>query len=211
MLDFLKLSQALNSRLCHEIAGLIGSISTSIELINASNKAIKSKADDILSITSRELTDLINFYRIAYGFSSEHSEVGFDEIERLCQSIASDKIKIKFMYDPYQQIDSELAKVIMCLISSGSKSIIREGSISVLFQRIAEDSKIRVEVSSKSLKDDPDKIAILSGKKQTINVNISNSHEYYTYYLIKSLNLNINIEQVENMDVYLLSTKSNKL
>ena len=63
MSNTLKLAQALNSKLCHEVSGLIGSITMGTELINSSDLTIKGRANQILSTVPNELHNLINFYR----------------------------------------------------------------------------------------------------------------------------------------------------
>ena len=205
MFDFLKLSQALNSRLCHEVAGLVGSISTTIELVDGRDRAISAKAVDIINTTSRQLNDVVKFYRMAYGFCSDAKPLSLDEIKSLSQGIVSDKVIMSFAVAKHYNISSELAKVVLCLVISAIKSVIKTGDITISFMQNKDSDIFKIEANSQYLKKDPKKIAILLGETKKHLLSIDNSHEFYTYHLITKSGLNINIEHSDEAVTYLVS------
>lgn len=198
--DSIKLSQALSSRLCHELSGIAGSISTTVELTYSSDKNIEIKAKDVLNSTSKQFTNILKFYKFTYGFCSKNSQIELIELKQLCESIIDNKIDVNFVISKQQSIDSELAKAILCLIISSTRLIIKSGSISVSFNQ-----NIAIRAHSQYLKKEPKKIDILLGEHNHQLLDIDNSHEFYTYYLINKLGLNVEVEQTHESITYSIS------
>lgn len=195
--DSVKLSQALSSRLCHELSGIAGSISTTVELTYSNDKNIEIKAKDVLTSTSKQFTNILKFYKFTYGFCSETSQMDFIELKQLCEGIIDDKVDASFISANQQSMDIELAKALLCLVVSSTRSIIKSGSVLVSFNQ-----NITVQANSQHLKKEPNKIAILLGEHSHQFLDIDNSHEFYTYFLINKLGLKINIEQTYDSITY---------
>jgi|GEM_PF-6557611 len=204
--DYLKLLQALNSRLCHEVAGLVGSISSTTELTYSKNKEIEAQAKDVLTAISKQLTNIMTFYRFAYGFCYQPSFTNLSEMKSLCEGIVDDKISFNFINDDHEEVDSELAKVILCLVITSIRSIIKTGSLAISYVKTSGGNVFKIHASSQHLKKEPSKIAILLGEHEQPLLDVDNSHEFYTYHLIKTIGANISVEQEGDSISYLVSS-----
>ena len=204
--DYLKLSQALNSRLCHEVAGLVGSISSTTELTYSKDKEIEAQAKDVLTVISKQLTDIMKFYRFAYGLCCQPSFVGLSEISDLCHGMVDNKIDFSFAKDGHQEIDTELAKAMLCLMVTSLRSTIKSGSIEISYINSSNGDIFKIHASAQHFKKEPSRIAILQGADGQPSLDIDNSHEFYTYQLISALGAKISVEQSSDSITYLVSS-----
>ncbi|CAN0601791.1 unnamed protein product, partial [Ectocarpus sp. 12 AP-2014] len=69
MSKIIELSQALNAKLCHDLAGSIGTVDNCLNLIDNDNKAIGKQAKELAIIESANLVKRIKFFRTVYGLS----------------------------------------------------------------------------------------------------------------------------------------------
>ncbi|MGI4776050.1 MAG: histidine phosphotransferase family protein [Janthinobacterium lividum] len=199
----LKLAQVLNSKLCHELSGLVGAITMGVELINSSDLKIKDKANQILSSVPNELYNLINFYRIAYGSSDDSETINFREIKNLCSNIIAKKIKFEFLSENVAEIDTNVGKLIMCLFVSASKNILRSGNIKVDIRK--DGNHIIVNAHGDCLKDKTNKMVILNEQEENSDLDVYNAHEYYISHLSRTLGFKISTSQSEGQVQYTAS------
>ena len=59
MSKIIRLSQALNAKLCHDLAGSIGTVNNCLELIDNSNKEISEKSKELAILESENLVKKI--------------------------------------------------------------------------------------------------------------------------------------------------------
>ncbi len=71
----LQLLQALNARICHDLAGSIGTIDNCIGLMELKDKSIRQKAKLVLSGESANLVKKIQFFRECYSILEESNKV----------------------------------------------------------------------------------------------------------------------------------------
>jgi hypothetical protein len=204
--DYLKLFQALNSRLSHEVAGLVGSISSTTELTYSKNKEIEAQAKNVLTDISKQLTNIMTFYRFAYGFCYQPSFTTLSEMRSLCEGMVDYKISFSFTGDDHEEVDSELAKAILCLVITSIRSIIKTGSLSISYVKNSGGNVFKIHASSQHLKKEPGKIAILLGELEQPLLDVDNSHEFYTYHLVKTIGASISVEQESDSISYSVSS-----
>ncbi|MGI4776245.1 MAG: histidine phosphotransferase family protein [Janthinobacterium lividum] len=196
----LKLTQALNSKLCHDMSGLVGAITTGMELANSADLVIKDGANQILSTAPGELYNLMNFYRMVYGFSAESDTIYFSKIKDLCNNIIDKKIEFELSAKSSSKINRSIGQLIICLVVSASKNILKDGAIKVDIEKNSD--YIVVAAHGKYLKREVSRIVTLSVQEE---LNIYNVHEYYTFYLSKILDFRISVDQLETQIRYTAS------
>ncbi|RYE06451.1 MAG: hypothetical protein EOP33_04550 [Rickettsiaceae bacterium] len=200
MSNILKLAQILSSKLCHELSGLVGSISTSAELTNSSDSSIKDRANQILKTTPGKLHNLINFYRTVYGFADNSDLISLQEIEILCSYVIPKRIKFALTFYNLIEININLGRLIMCLVVLASKNILKEGSITVNITDCS--NRITMNVYGDYLKENTKEVFVDHSKMDDTNLDVYNVHDYYTSYLCNSLNFVVSVSKLQGQIQY---------
>ena len=71
----LRLAELLASRLCHDVVGPIGAVNNGMELLNDGELDMADDALKLASQSAQQATDLLQYYRMAYG-SAGHRQGG---------------------------------------------------------------------------------------------------------------------------------------
>lgn len=186
MLNSIRLCQALNEKICHDFAGIIGVIDNSVGLIKTI--VYQEKATKLIQDSTNRLISYLQFYRYLYSLPSEDNKISIAEINRLATNFLKLKnynIKLLFTRLPSTSINDYIAQIIICLIVVASNNLSKNAVIKVELE-IQHDKFIgmKIVVIDTNLKFDQDKTDILFGKRIIKDVTIENVHECYTYYLI---------------------------
>lgn len=194
MTDIIELSQALNAKLCHELAGTIGAIENCTELIDSADSIIRNKAIQLINSNAEKLVSSLRLYRYTYGLSQKSEKTSMSEVKTLIDSfLSASKSKISFSLTNNQEvIDPKLGKLITCLFILVFNAI-RTGEINI----ITSLNEITVSATGKQHLLNDKKMDVLTGNF-TDALSVHNVHEYYIYHLAKKINCNLNISQTEN-------------
>lgn len=203
--SLIRLSQALNEKICHDFAGTIGVIDNSIDLIKTIEH--QEKAIKLIQDSTNRLIRSLQFYRYLYSLASENSKTSIVEVNRLATDFVKSKnhnIELIFTRLYSTDINDHIAQIIICLIVVASNNLSKNAIIKVELE-IQHDKFIgmKIVVIATNLKFDQNKIDILLGKRiikdvypnipqvfaeanssDHSSITIENVHEYYTYYLI---------------------------
>ena len=208
MNHLLELSQSLSSKLCHEMAGLIGAINNCIGLIEATDEVTRHTAKELININSEKLVALLKFYRVSYGISHETEHIGYNELKNLINGfIESHKIQAKFedLIDPSLPIG--LGKIMLCLVISACGNLVKEGQINIGVNIAKNNYSIKLKVSGQSLKLNPNKVEILLEGSRASEISVQNSHEYYLHYLCQKEGYKIAVDQFDDAIEYSVKTQ----
>lgn len=202
--NIIKLAQALTSYLCHEVSGKIGALDSCSEILSNSNDpSVQLQAREILNLNANALSSSIEFYRQAYGLSSEAEQTNIEGIKRLCQDFLGDN-RIQFEFEEENiPINKNLAKLILCLVISAANNLLKEGTIFInLVRDNLKVSKIILKVLGTKLKIVRNKIDIMLETRDAEEISIYTAHEYYLIHLAKNLGIKISINQTEDLIEY---------
>ena len=83
MAKIIELSQALNAKLCHDLAGSIGTVDNCLGLIDNDNKEISTQAKELAIVESANLVKRIKFFRTAYGLSEGENNLSLINLSKL--------------------------------------------------------------------------------------------------------------------------------
>jgi len=133
----MELSQAMSSRLCHDLASAVGTISNCVTLLTNSNKAISIKAKALVDIESEKLVYSVKLFRSAYGNSEGETKLSLVGISKLLQDffILSD-VKMNFHFEEGMiYLDSCIAKAAMSLAIIASTNINSTGTMDLYIRK----------------------------------------------------------------------------
>ena len=95
MSDTLKLIQALGSKICHDLAGSIGTIDNCLGLLDSDNKTIGNQAKDLVLQESKNLVKRIKFFRSTYGLVENESRLSIIDIVDLLKNFLFSRRKLQ--------------------------------------------------------------------------------------------------------------------
>ena len=207
MENVLKLAQFLNSKLCHELAGLIGAVNNCIELTQIPQQAAQHTAKKLLDINAKKLVSAIKFYRLLYGFVNVDEEINLNDLKSLINDIAGEeKIPIfKELID--EPIPINIAKIIMGLYICAKGNITKQGEIVIALNIVKNNFVIKIKVVGENLKVKENKSHFLLQETNLDDLNVENVHEAYMFYLCSQQNFAINLNHLNHSIEYIIKKK----
>jgi histidine phosphotransferase ChpT len=195
MTKIIELSQALNAKLCHDLAGAIGTVDNCLSLIDNKNQDIGKQAKDLAIEESANLVNRIKFFRTAYGISEGETKMSLVNLSKLLQDFFLDtKIEFSLDYDPgVLYIDSIVAKTTICLAVIAGDSAIFGGKL-VVTVPIKDEDPILIKCSGKNIIVKDDNLNVLNGVKD-VSVTVQNCREHYINTLCVHANYELEIDK----------------
>ena len=207
MPKIIELSQALNAKLCHDLAGAIGTVDNCLSLIDNKNQEIGKQAKDLAIEESANLVNRIKFFRTAYGLSEGETKTSLVNLSKLLQDFFLDtKIEFSLDYDPgVLYIDSIIAKTTICLAVIAGDSAIFGGKVIITIS-IKDENPILIKCSGKSIVLKDDSLAALKGVLAT-PVTVRNCREHYNNALCAHKNYELEIDKSSDSLEFKLNKK----
>lgn len=173
------LLQALNAKLCHDLAGPIGTVDNCLSLIDNDNKEIGVQAKELAIIESANLVKRIKFFRTAYGLSEGEDKLSLVTMSKLLQDFFIDtNIKFSIKYDPgVIYINSMTAKAVICLSVIAGDAAVSGGEV-MIFIPEADEVPITVKSTGKNIVVNEGNLNVLKGMPR-IPVAVGNCREHY--------------------------------
>jgi histidine phosphotransferase ChpT len=199
MNELLKVAQFFNTKLCHDIAGLIGAINNAIDYSNNPDESIRLQAKSLLDNSSKEAMKRLTFYREAYGVI-RNENVQIYLVKKFLEDFLNvDKFSIIIQNSSNIDNISEMnLKLCLLMGNMGSNVLGRGGSILFDFSP-SDEGKIllsQIILSGKMIIKKDEILKILKG--ETVEINSSNINGYYIYLLAKELGQKIEIDSTNN-------------
>lgn len=200
------LSQALSAKLCHDLAGSIGSLDNCLSLIDNKDPSIGVKAKELVFAESANLVKKIKFYRAAYAFSEGESKMSLVMLESIIREFFA-KSKINFIFNHDQGvifIDIATSKAVLCLSAIASESMVSGGDLE-LFIPESNNKPILIRGLGKRIALKYKTINILTDSEDS-PVTATNCREHYIRAICNERGYTIDITKNEA----LLEIKMNK-
>jgi histidine phosphotransferase ChpT len=199
MNELLRVAQFFNTKLCHDIAGLIGAINNAIDYSNNPDESIRLQAKSLLDNSSKEVMKRLTFYREAYGVI-RNENVQIYLVKKFLEDFLNvDKFSIIIQNSSNIDNISEMSlKLCLLMGNMGSNVLGRGGSILFDFSP-SDEGKIllsQIILSGKMIIKKDEILKILKG--ETVEINSSNINGYYIYLLAKELGQKIEIDSTNN-------------
>lgn len=179
MFKIIELSQALNAKLCHDLAGSIGTVDNCLGLIDNDNKEIGKQAKELAIIESANLVKRIKFFRTVYGLSEGEDKLSLVTLSKLLQDFFADtKVRFSIKYDPgVIYMNFMIAKAAICLAVIAGSSAVSGGEV-VVFIPESDETPIIITATGKNIVVKEDNLNILKGTPG-IPITVSNCREHY--------------------------------
>jgi len=193
MSKIIELSQALNAKLCHDLAGSIGTVDNCLSLIDNDNKEIGKQAKELAIIESANLVKRIKFFRTIYGLSEGEDKLSLVTLSKLLQDFFADtKIKFSIKYDPgVIYMNFLTAKAVVCLAVIAGNAAISGGKV-VVFIPEADEVPITIKATGKNIVVKEDSLNILKGDSG-IPIAVSNCREHYVNSICTNGNYKLDV------------------
>ena len=174
----LELSQAISTRLCHDLAGSVGTIDNCLSLFENSDKSISEKAKNLVEEESTKLISRLKVFRSAYGLGGEQEMSLVHLSKLLIDCFKNIEIKLNLHFEEgIIYIESHLAKATICLTSLAAENINSKGIIDLYINKDIENP-IQLQSDGYDLQLKTECIEILNGKANP-SVNVINCREHY--------------------------------
>jgi histidine phosphotransferase ChpT len=193
------LSQALSTRLCHDLAGAIGTVDNCIGLIDNDNQDIGRKAKQLAELESRNLVNKIRFFRSAYGMSGEEKQMSLVFLTKLLKDFFQNSgVTLQFKFEQGMIfLESEIVKATMCLVAVACDIIAASGTVELYIGSKDGKSNINVKATGKVVKIREDNFSILRGEKKksskATKIDFNNCREHYINNIFKQDNYQMSI------------------
>ena len=207
MSKIIELSQALNAKLCHDLAGSIGTVDNCLGLIDNDNKGIGKQAKELAIIESANLVKRIKFFRTVYGLSEGEDKLSLVTLSKLLQDFFVDtKVKFSIKYDPgVIYMNFMTAKAVICLAVIAGSSAISGGEL-VVFIPEAEENPIIITATGKNIVIKEDSLNVLKGA-DVIPISVSNCREHYVNSICANGNYKLTISKAKGSMEFSMSKK----
>lgn len=198
MLSDVELTQYLNAKFCHELAGTIGAINNGIEFLSDANESMKAKATELVQISAKQARARLLFYRQAYGIAKETGEADLAETKQVIEDFLQEsKVNLEFsensMFRSGVFINTNTVKLVLCLVVLAHNALLHGGTIEIKLDKVDHGKQVTVRAKGRNIKNDEDKKNILLGNLQGIQISSSNIHAYYTMRLKEKLDATLKV------------------
>lgn len=207
MSETLELVQALGSKICHDLAGSIGTIDNCLSLLDSANEEVGDKAKKLAIAESKKLVKTIKFIRSTYGLADRGAKTALNDMESILTNYFEDSaIKLKtHISDEGADIEAYLAKVAFCLISIAAESVGNEGSID-LHINLDQPNLFKIHCNGRDFQAKPESHAVLNGD-DNIPLSIKNCREHYASNICKEYGYKLSIDKSAGFTQYLVTKK----
>lgn len=204
MIEELRLSELLCTRLCHDLTGPIGAVHNGAEFLSEEGFNLQGQAMELIVSSAFSAVTRLQFYRSAYGKVKEHGEASLADKQKLAMDFfIGSKITLDW---PDAHTDSagvsisqRMARLIYNLIIIASGSLIRGGTLSVRITRDVNNNRlVSVGATGPGLKIDEDVERTLSGALKPEALSPKNVQMYLTWRFAQELGANIDINIKED-------------
>lgn len=192
-----KLAEMLATRLCHDLTGPIGAVNNGAEFLEEEGFDMTNDAVKLILTSAHEAVNRLQFYRQAYGRVGETGEASLAEKKKIALDFfSSTKIKLDW---PDQHTDAagvsvsqKMSRLILNLMIIAGASAIRGGVLSVRVGQNERERHIDISVSGETIKLDPETLAILNGKGDSVTMTPKTAQPLLAMKLAEELNATLN-------------------
>ena len=182
MNESVRLLQALNSKICHDLAGSIGTIDNCLELTGNASSKIGDQAKQLMFIESKKLVNNIKFFRKVYGIACDEKDITLLEVcDYMSSFFADSNVTLSHNINPSSaNVSSPIAKVISCLLSIVFDYVIAEGEIEL--KKADDNDEIKIIGKGRLCGIKQENFAILNGQAKA-EITVRNCREHYVVKL----------------------------
>ncbi|QEK39460.1 histidine phosphotransferase family protein [Candidatus Sneabacter namystus] len=202
----LLLSQMVSAKFSHEMSGILGAVYNSVGYLNCPDESVRLKSIQLASHASKAAIARLRFFRELYGYSLPEEKIDFGQMQSVIEGFLADKRNVTVNFQIADDISLRLRspnhiKLYLCLVTLCCEHIWDGGNISLQFSKFSVSAKVTAnnmsDINSK-------RVDILTRGGREQDMSIHNVHEYYTYFLIRSLGMRAIVRRISGGICYLL-------
>jgi hypothetical protein len=199
MKENLELMQTLTARICHDLAGSIGTIDNCLGLMEAKDESIRKQSKLLANTESSNLIKKIQVFRECYGARLNEEEMSIIYLSEVLKDLfVNDSIQLTTHFEDEILLDPILAKAVMCLILLG-----KEQSKTEKIDWFFNINCIKITASGKGLKLKKGNFWEDNNSAKT-PITIANVRQHYINMMCDIMGYKITVSQKENIIEYVL-------
>lgn len=146
MLD-MRVVQLLHSRLCHDLVGPVGAVNNGLELAGEMGGSLDSEAMDLVRSSARQVTDRLQFFRIAFGLALGAVKTNRDVKALLTPAVIGEKNQLIW---PEEELEGDwpygdqAVKLLLNMVHLAGECVPRGGEIEIFVEPEEGGAKITV-------------------------------------------------------------------
>lgn len=189
------LTQAMNARLCHDLANSIGTIDNCLNLSEHGNKTIGKKAKNLALEESNNLVTKIKFFRAAYGLSGGESSLSLMFISKmLTDFLTMHQIKLNFHFEKgIIYIEAPISKALLGITLLICENINNNGAIHIYITN-DPNKPIKLVGKNKTIITKEDSIEVLTGNI-TPPVSVKNCRQYFLNAILTQAKYKVSVDK----------------
>jgi histidine phosphotransferase ChpT len=189
------LTQAMNARLCHDLANSIGTIDNCLNLAEHENKAIGKKAKNLALEESSNLVTKIKFFRGAYGISDEENSLSLIFLSKLITDfLKMHQIKLNFHFEKgVIYMEAPLAKALLGITILICENINNSGAIHFYITN-DKNNPVKLVGKNKTILTKEDSIKVLTGELK-LPVTVKNCRQQYINAILTKAGYQITVDK----------------
>lgn len=196
--------QLLCSRLCHDLAGLVGAVNNGIELIEDIGGDPDAEAMGLVAASARELGRRLRYHRVAFGLTPGTANSA-GEVHELAKALLNEgKIALDWTLseaDAGQRFSDSATKLLLNLILLGVEALPRGGAVAVRLEAANGDLKATVGAHGQGAQVSDTVRVAFDPKVPVDDVTARNVQGYFTGRLAENAGAKIRLENSDSGSV----------
>ena len=194
------LAELLTSRLCHDLVGPVGAVNNGMELLEDDGMGMADDAFKLVVKSATQTSDLLQFYRLAYGLAGSRIGPDLTQVSGLCDKFLSHgKIALSWPAQPApDELPEGAGKLLLNLVALAAECLPRGGEIAVRVglgdSGVANALALEVAANGTDAGLREDLAASLSETAALEDLTPRNVQGYFTRYLAKSFGSDLSID-----------------
>ncbi|MDH5749674.1 MAG: histidine phosphotransferase family protein [Rhodospirillales bacterium] len=211
MLDELKLSQLLCSRLCHDLVGPAGAVNAGLELLDEAAPGMEGEngAYALVGRSARQVTRRLAFFRMAFGMgASAGGNISLAEIRDLAGGLLADgnvalDWSVQGQYEQDRTLPAPRAKLILNLMHLAVDALPRGGLLTVKIAELPEGLAAAVSAVGQGAGMKDDLIEAMNPNVTDDHLTARNIHGYFTSRLAQNVGVDIEMTSAGDKELRL--------
>ena len=175
--DPLRISELLNSRICHDLVSPVGAINNGVELINELGDQVRQEAMNLIGGSALAASRRLAMYRLAYGSAQSKSRISVADARQAAINLFQEsRLELdwpRYLVVPFQRDPAAVAKI-MCLLLLTGEEAVQRGKIELACQE--ERMRVTFRLMGRGAGLNDDSRAALDGRAAVEDLTVRTVH-----------------------------------
>jgi Uncharacterized protein conserved in bacteria len=204
--DPIRISELLNSRICHDLVSPVGAINNGIDLINELGDQVRQEAMNLIGGSAMAASRRLAMYRLAYGRAAGKSRISVADARQAAINLFQEsRLELdwpRYLVVPFQREPDAVAKI-MCLLLLTSEEAVQRGKVELACQEERMRVTFRLMGRGAGLSDESR--AALDGRAPVEDLTVRTVHSYITGAALREYGFFLTFDPVgeERLDLHL--------